>query len=91
MVIAANKIKGCMAGMGYDDAVTRLMREHNDANVICFGQEHIAYEDAERRTGIFLESQFSNLRHQAQRVQQIKDLEMGKEIHQSPILNSEWR
>ena len=33
MVIAANKVKGVMCGMGYDDEVTKLMREHNNANV----------------------------------------------------------
>ena len=91
MVIAANKIKGCMAGMGYDDEAVRLMREHNDANVICFGQEHMDYADVERRCDIFLNSTFSGLEHQSLRIKQIQDLENGLEICQSPILNSDWK
>lgn len=88
--IAANKMKGIMCGIGYDDDVTRKMREHNDANVIAFGEEHMQYEDVERRVGIFLKAEFIG-KHHALRVQQIKDLENGKEITQSPIINPEWR
>lgn len=89
MVMAANKVKGVLCGMGYDDEVTRLMREHNDANVIAFGQNHMAYEDVERRVGIFLKANFAGLHH-ALRVEQIRDLEEGKAIEQSPILNENW-
>lgn len=90
MVIAANKIPGVMCGMGYGDEVTRLMREHNDANVIAFGQDHMGYKDVQRRVDIFINASFSGLQHQALRIQQIKDLEIGKEIHPSPILNPDW-
>ena len=34
IAIAANKIKGVRCGIGYNDEVSRLMRKHNDANVI---------------------------------------------------------
>lgn len=89
MVMAANKVKGVLCGMGYDDEVTRLMREHNDANVIAFGQNHMTYEDVERRLDIFLQAEFVGLHHTL-RVNQIKDLEEGKPIEQSPILNENW-
>lgn len=89
MVMAANKVKGVLCGMGYDDEVTRLMREHNDANIIAFGQNHMAYEDVERRADIFLQAKFVGLHH-ALRVNQIKDLEEGKPIEQSPIINENW-
>ena len=89
MVMAANKIKGVLCGMGYDDLVTQYMREHNDANMIAFGQKHMNYDDVERRVGIFLNSEFIGLHH-APRVQQIKDLEDGKEITQTPIMNPAW-
>jgi ribose 5-phosphate isomerase B len=90
MVIAANKIKGVMCGMGYDDVVTQYMREHNDANMIAFGQKHMDYEDVERRTDIFLKSEFIGSHH-APRVQQVRDLEDGKEIFQTPIMNPNWK
>ncbi len=90
IAIAANKIKGIMCGIGYDDEVTRKMREHNDANVIAFGASHMKYEDVERRLGIFLTSGFIG-QHHALRVNQIKDLEEGKTIVQSPVINSDWK
>ncbi len=90
MVMAANKIKGILCGMGYDDTVTQYMREHNDANVIAFGQKHMAYGDVERRVDIFLKSEFIGLHH-APRVEQIRALERGEEIHQTPIMNPEWK
>lgn len=90
MVMAANKIKGILCGMGYDDTVTLYMRQHNDANVIAFGQKHMAYEDVERRTDIFLKSEFIGLHH-APRVEQVRALERGEEIKQTPIMNPDWK
>lgn len=89
IAIAANKIRGIMCGIGYDDEVTRKMREHNDANVIAFGASHMQYEDVERRLSIFLETEFVGLHHLL-RVNQIRDLEAGRMITQSPIINPDW-
>ena len=90
IAIAANKVKGVMCGIGYDDEVTRKMREHNDANVIAFGASHMDYVDVQRRAKIFLETNFVGEHHEL-RVNQIKDLEQGKEITQSPFLNKDWK
>ena len=90
IAIAANKVKGVMCGIGYDDEVTRKMREHNDANVVAFGASHMEYADVERRVKIFLETSFVGEHHEL-RVNQIKDLEQGKEIVQSPLLNKDWK
>lgn len=90
MVMAANKIKGILCGMGYDDIVTVNMRKHNNANMIAFGQNHMEYADVERRVGLFLKTEFIGMHH-APRVQQIRDLEVGKEIEQTPILNENWK
>lgn len=86
VMIAANKIRGIRCGVGYSDEATRLMREHTDANVITFGQRFMSYEDIERRVDIFLTTDFMGL-HQTPRVEQIKALEDGKEIHQTPLIN----
>ena len=72
--IAANKIKGIRCGMGYNDDVARLMRQHNDANVIAFGQKFMELNDVLRRVDIFLNTEFEGGRHQT-RVDLIKDLE----------------
>lgn len=72
--IAANKIKGVRCGIGYNDEVSRLLREHNDANVISFGAKYMSLEDIERRIDIFLNTPFTGGRHEI-RVNMIKNLE----------------
>ena len=72
--IAANKIKGVRCGIAYNDDVARLMREHNDANVIAFGQKFMKLEDVLKRVDIFLQTDFAGGRH-ATRVDLIKELE----------------
>lgn len=74
VMIAANKVKGVRCGMGYSDDVAHLMREHNNANVISFGQKFMDYEDVERRVDIFLNAKFEGGRHQ-RRVDIITSLE----------------
>lgn len=86
--IAADKVKGVRAGMAYEDDVARLMRVHNDANVIAFGQDYMAYEDVERRVDIFLTTDFAGSYHLT-RIQQIIDIENDMPIEQTPIFNME--
>lgn len=62
--IAANKIKGIRCGVGYNDDVAHLLREHNDANMIAFGAKFMQTEDIIRRIDIFLKSNFEGGRHQ---------------------------
>ena len=72
--MAANKIKGVRCGIAYNDDVARLMRQHNNANVISFGQAFMNLEDVLRRVDIFLNTPFEGGRHQI-RVDLINDLE----------------
>ena len=74
VAIAANKIKGIRAGIGYNATVSRLMREHNDANVITFGAKFTSLKQAIARIDAFLKAEFAGGRH-AIRVQMINDLE----------------
>lgn len=74
ITIAANKVEGVRAGIGYNDAVSRLLREHNDANVIGFGEQHMELKDVLRRVDIFLSSHFEGDRH-TRRVNIIEDYE----------------
>lgn len=87
--VAANKVKGIRCGMGYDDYVAKQMREHVDANVIAFGQNHMKYEDIERRVDIFLNTKFLGGYH-CSRIEQLTNIENGKEIFPSPILNKNF-
>lgn len=86
IMIACNKINGVRCGIGYTDDVARLMREHNNANIIAFGQDYMSLEDVKRRTDIFLESAFLEGYH-CTRIEQLKRLEEGKKIYQTPRMN----
>jgi ribose 5-phosphate isomerase B len=68
--IAANKVKGIRCGIGYNDDVSRLLRNHNDANMIAFGARYMSVGDIIRRSDIFLNSQFDGGRHEV-RIQSI--------------------
>ncbi len=62
--IAANRVRGVRAGAPSDLFETRLMREHNDANVIAFGARVIARPRAEAMLELFLETPFAGGRHE---------------------------
>lgn len=64
VAIAANRFKGIRCGIAYNDEVTRLMRAHNNANVISFGARFTSLEDAIKRVNIFLNTDFEGGRHQ---------------------------
>lgn len=84
IMIAANKVKNIRCGMAYTDDVARLMREHNDANVIAFGQSQMQLEDVKKRLWIFLHTDFLAGYHST-RVQQLSDIECGIPISQTPF------
>ena len=64
IAIAANKVPGVRCGIAYNDDVARLMRQHNNANVIAFGQKFMQLDDVLRRVDIFLSTEFEGGRHQ---------------------------
>lgn len=72
--IAANKVKGVRCGIGYNDDVSHLLREHNDANMIAFGASFMDKEEVLKRVQIFLNASFQGGRHE-KRVNTIKDYE----------------
>jgi len=64
IAIAANKVKGVRAGIAYNDEVARLMRQHNNANMIAFGATFMKTPDILRRIEIFLKTPFEGGRHE---------------------------
>ncbi len=63
IMIAANKVKGIRAGIGYNDDVAALLREHNDANMISFGASFMHEDDIIHRSIIFLTTDCLEGRH----------------------------
>ena len=74
VAIAANKVKGIRCGIGYNDEVSHLLREHNDANMISFGAKFMSTSDVLRRVDIFIHARFEGGRHE-KRVETIKNEE----------------
>lgn len=71
IMMSANKIKGVRCGLAYNDDVARLIRQHNNANMIAFGASFMALEDVLKRIDIFLQTEFEGGRHE-RRVNEIE-------------------
>jgi len=76
--IAANKVPGIRAGAAHDVESARLMRAHNDAQVICFGGRNTAPDLAISALEAFLTTAFEGGRHEA-RVAQLNSLDEERE------------
>ena len=63
IAMAANKVGGVRAVTVHDAITARLAREHNDANVICFGERLIAEEVATEALRAWLDAEFEGGRH----------------------------
>ena len=74
IMMAANKVKGIRCGIAYNDDVARLMRQHNNANIIAFGASFMNKEDVLKRVDIFLSTDFEGGRHE-RRVNKIIEAE----------------
>jgi len=62
--IAANRYPEVRAALVSDSFSARMARQHNDANVICFGGRMIGVDVARDCLKVFLESDFEGGRHQ---------------------------
>ncbi|MDR3258554.1 MAG: ribose 5-phosphate isomerase B [Fusobacteriaceae bacterium] len=61
--IAANKIKGIRAALCINTTMSKLSREHNDANILALGARIIGESLAFDIVDTFLTSEFQNGRH----------------------------
>ena len=61
--IAANRNPKVRAALAHDVTSARLSREHNDANVVAFGQRLIGVETAREALKAFLNTEFAGGRH----------------------------
>lgn len=61
--IAANRFAEVRAALVHDALGARLARQHNDANVVCFGGRMIGFDVARDCLRVFLETDFEGGRH----------------------------
>ncbi|HVD98141.1 MAG TPA: ribose 5-phosphate isomerase B [Cytophagaceae bacterium] len=73
--IAANKFKGIRAGVCHDTYSAHQSVEHDDVNVLCFGQRIIGIELAKEIVIAFLKARFSNAPRHIVRLKKIAMLE----------------
>lgn len=71
MSIAANKVRGAHAALAVNEFAARRAREHNNANILVFGAELIAVDEAVRAAKAFLETPFSGVERHERRVRKI--------------------
>ena len=72
--IAANKVAGARAALCWNEETARLARQHNDANILCFGGRFVTPEVAATMVRVFLETDFAGGRH-AERVAKLSALD----------------
>ena len=70
MSIAANRSEGIRAGLVNSIEVARLIRQHNDANVLVIPGRFMDNEEAKNCVKVFIDTQFEAGRHQ-KRVEKI--------------------
>lgn len=73
MAIVANKLPNVRAAICFDQNVATLSRQHNNANILVLGSEHL-FDEPERIVRSWLESGFEGGRHK-RRVDQIESIE----------------
>lgn len=77
MSIAANKHNGIRAACCSDVFSARLTREHNDANVLCFGERVVGAGLSLELVDAFLDAKYMNSGNHITRVKMLSDIEKG--------------
>lgn len=75
MCIAANKIKGAYAIIGYNIAATELGRRHNNANILCLPGNPPSTDFTKAIVKKFLDTKFDGDERLKRRNKKIEDLE----------------
>lgn len=72
--MAANKVKGIRAAACSDALTAQLTKQHNNANIICFGARIVGIETAKSIVDAWLNAEFMGGRHQ-HRIDMIAEIE----------------
>lgn len=74
MAIAANKVPGVRAAVGWSEEIARLAREHNDANILALPARFTTADELGRIVRAWFAASFGGGRHE-QRVEKIREIE----------------
>ncbi len=72
--LVANKIKGIRAGVYYggSEEILKLLRQHNNANVLSLGAHFLTEQEAEKAVDIWLTTEFSGEERHVRRIEKIE-------------------
>lgn len=73
--IAANKINGIRAGIGYNIAAAESMMNDDNTNVIALASDHVSQDHAMAIVKKWLQSEFSEEKRHVRRLKKIQKLE----------------
>ncbi len=79
MSLAANKVHGIRACACSEPYSARLTKQHNNANVLCFGARVIGPEMAKMIVDAWLDAEYEGGRHQ-KRVEMITEIEQTQSL-----------
>lgn len=65
VAITANKYKSVRAGLCWTKEIVSLVRQHNDANILCIPARFTSIPQAIQMVDVFLNTAFEGGRHQA--------------------------
>jgi ribose 5-phosphate isomerase B len=77
--ISANKVAGIRAALCHDHYTAKLTRQHNDANILCFGERVVGKGIIEEMIEVFANTEFEGGRH-AGRVAKIEGCTFGADL-----------
>ncbi len=77
--IAANKVPGIRAALCHDTYTAKLTRQHNDANILCFGERVVGKGVIEDMIETFANTEFECGRHSG-RVAKIECCDFGADL-----------
>jgi ribose 5-phosphate isomerase B len=64
VAITANKHQGIRAAIAWSEEISKLARQHNNANILCIPARFVSTTVAETMTDVFLETPFEGGRHE---------------------------
>ncbi len=64
VAMTANKHQGIRAAICWNEELSKLAREHNNANIICIPARFVEEEAAEKMVDVFIVTPFEGGRHQ---------------------------
>lgn len=68
MAMSANRYNIIRAGVAWNAEIAKMMREHNNANVLCLPARYLSFDEAKEILNTFLTTSFTNEERHLRRI-----------------------